>query len=261
MASAAPLSSAAAAAALAVDDFFPFAALPPALAHKIFAALPADTRLRCAEVCTAWCAAVAERSLWTRLDLSETSGVTHRRGVTPALLRAAAAKARGALTALDVSGVWEQLYVNGVLRGVLGANAATLRELRCLRGRERVRVSVPDLEALLSAAPQLRVCEADVMLNGVEEARRVLRNEGVFGPLRSTPRAFARPAELRTRSCLPTWRRTRRWRSCGCLTRLFTCLKCWTRSWTLRYRSRCCTPSHCSSAACHPPVRRLWRAC
>jgi hypothetical protein len=183
MAAAAPLDSAAAAAAApAVDDFFPFAALPPALALKIFAALPADTRLRCAEVCKPWCAAVAERSLWTRLDLSETSGVTHR--VTPALLRAAAAKARGALTALDVSDVWLPFFRDGSLRGVLAANAGTLRELRCLRGRVQVWMTVPFLEALLSFAPQLRVCKADVMLDDEEEARRVLRNEGVFKPLR-----------------------------------------------------------------------------
>jgi hypothetical protein len=147
MAAAAPLDGAAAVTP-AVVDFFPFAALPPALALQIFAALPADTRLRCAEVCKPWCAAVAERSLWTRLDLSETSGVTH--AVTPALLRAAAAKARGALTALDVSGVWLPLYDDGVLREVVAANAGALRELRCLRGREQGWMTVPVLEALLS---------------------------------------------------------------------------------------------------------------
>jgi hypothetical protein len=165
---------------------FPFAALPPALALKIFAALPVDTRLRCAEVCKAWCAAVAERSLWTRLDLSHTSGVKHR--VTPALLRAAAAKARGALAALDVSGVWRPLrrggVFNGVLREVLAANASTLRELRCLRGHEQGWLSAPVLEALLSAAPQLRVCEADLLISNADEARGALRNEGMFGPLR-----------------------------------------------------------------------------
>jgi hypothetical protein len=181
MAAAAPL-EVAAAAAPAVDDFFPFAALPPALALKIFAALPADTRLRCTEVCKAWCAAVAERSLWTRLDLSETSGVTHR--VTPALLRAAAAKARGALTALDISGVWQRLHANGVLRDVLAANAGTLRELRCLRGRGQIWMTVPFIEALLIAAPQLRVCEADVYVMNAAEARAALRNEGVFEQLR-----------------------------------------------------------------------------
>jgi hypothetical protein len=175
MATTAPL----AAAVPAAVDYFPFAALPPVLAHKIFAAVPADTRLRCAEVCKAWCAAVAERSLWTRLDLSWTSGVTYE--VTDSLLRAAAAKARGALTALDVSGLW-QVCDDGVLREVLAANAGTLRELRCLTAAPAW-VAVPRLEALLSAAPQLRVCEADVVITDIDEARRALRNEGVFGPL------------------------------------------------------------------------------
>jgi hypothetical protein len=169
-------------AAPAVVDFFPFAALPPVLAHKIFAALPADTRLRCAEVCTAWCAAVAERSLWTRLDLSLSSGVRHR--VTPALLRAAVARAGGALQALDVSGMWQHLYHNGALRHVLAANAGTLRELRSLRGCGYFLLASM-LETLLSAAPQLHVCEADVYITAAAaEVRAALRNEGVFGPLR-----------------------------------------------------------------------------
>jgi hypothetical protein len=180
MAAAAPLGGAAA--APAIYDFFPFAALPHPLALKIFAALPADTRLRCAEVCRGWRGTLAERSLWTRLDVSDTSGVTHK--VTPALLRAAAAKAGGGLTALDVSGVWQALNADDTLREVLAANAGTLRELRCLRGRAQYSVSVPVLEALLSAAPQLRVCEADVLFGAAAEARRALRNEGVFGPLR-----------------------------------------------------------------------------
>jgi hypothetical protein len=182
MAAAAPLDGAAA--APVVDDFFPFGALPRALALKIFAALPADTRLRCAEVCREWRAMVAERSLWTRLDLSATSGVTHRgwRG-RPALLRAAAAKAGGALQALDVYGVLERLLNDDTLREVVAANAGALRELRCLKAQRFPGLTVPQLEALLSAAPLLRVCEAELS-SSAAEARRALRNEGVFGPLR-----------------------------------------------------------------------------
>jgi hypothetical protein len=181
MASAAPLDSIPAAAP--VVDFFPFAALPLPLAHKIFAALPADTRLRCVEVCPFFRDTLAERSLWTRLDLSDTSGVSHR--VTPALLRAAAAKAGGALQALDVSGVWHLLNADDTLREVLAANAGALRELRCLQGgRAQYWMPVPALEALLSATPKLCVCEADVFFNGAAEARRALRNEGAFRPLR-----------------------------------------------------------------------------
>jgi hypothetical protein len=40
------------------------------------------------------------------------------------------------------------------------------------------------LEQLLRAAPQLRVFEADASCEGVEEARRLLRNEAPFGLLR-----------------------------------------------------------------------------
>jgi hypothetical protein len=182
MAAAAPLDGAAAAAPVVVVDFCPFGALPLPLALKIFAALPADTRLSCAELCRDWRAMLNERSLWTRLDLSATSGVTHE--VTPALLRDAVANAGGALQALGVSGDWRPLFEAGALRTAVAANAGTLRELRCLRqpGLYDMRVSM--LEALLSAAPQLRVCQADVLFISDEEARRALRNEGVFGSLR-----------------------------------------------------------------------------
>jgi hypothetical protein len=196
MSAAAPLDAdTAAAAAPAVVVFASFASLPPVLAHKIFAALPVDTRLRCAEVCTAWCAAVAERSLWTRLDFSETSGVAHRHGVTSSLVRAAISKSRGALTALDVSGVYRLFREDEALSTALAANVGVLRELRCLRGPLFTFMPVSELEALLSAAPQLRVCEADVLLDDAEEARRALRNEGVFGPLRVRACFLTNPLE------------------------------------------------------------------
>jgi hypothetical protein len=81
--------------------------------------------------------------------------------------------------------VWHLFHADGVLLEVLAANAGTLRELRCLQGRrDPVWMSVPVLETLLIAAPQLRVCETDVCCNNAAEARRALHNEGVFGPLR-----------------------------------------------------------------------------
>jgi hypothetical protein len=150
-----------------------------------------------------------ERSLWTRLDLSETSGVTHR--VTPALLRAAAAKAGGALQALDVSGVWQLLNADDTLREVLAANAGTLRELRCLRGgRAQYWVPVPALEALLSAAPQLRVCEADVFFGDAATARCATR--ACLGRCACTLLSCVSSVMTLRRACrcLPTWRRTRR---------------------------------------------------
>jgi hypothetical protein len=157
-----------------------FAALPLALARKVFAALPVDARARACVVCRAWNAMLAERGLWTQLDLSPKSGVTRR--VTPALLRAAAAKAGGALEALDVSGVAYLCRTVDALRAVLAANAGTLRELRCLH--EGVSQTVPVLEALLRAAPQLRALEADVLCADGDATQRMLRNEGVFAPLR-----------------------------------------------------------------------------
>jgi hypothetical protein len=75
-----------------------FSSLPHSLVVRVLAALPADARLRCAEVCKTWRAAVSDRSLWLRVDLSRESGVTHK--VTPALLCAVAARAAGHMQAL-----------------------------------------------------------------------------------------------------------------------------------------------------------------
>jgi hypothetical protein len=48
----------------------------------------------------------------------------------------------------------------------------------------RFRVDGKRLAQLLQAAPLLRVLEADAFCKGTEEARRLLRNEAPFGPLR-----------------------------------------------------------------------------
>jgi hypothetical protein len=53
-----------------------FSSLPHALAVLVFARLPVDARARCAAVCRGWAATLADVSLWTRLDLSDSSGVT-----------------------------------------------------------------------------------------------------------------------------------------------------------------------------------------
>jgi hypothetical protein len=158
------------------------ASLPHALLLRVFAALPADVRLRCAEVCRGWRDALSERSLWTRLDLSKTSGVAHR--VTDALLRAAAAKACGALQALHISG--SRHVTHTALLAVVTANAGALRELDagdCRYDNGHLFVQT-ELEALLRAAPHLQALLADMYTAHPEGAHSVLRNEGVFGPLR-----------------------------------------------------------------------------
>jgi hypothetical protein len=51
----------------------PFAALPHALSLLLFALLPVDQRLRCAEVCRGWCTVVSDVSLIRQPD----SALTH----------------------------------------------------------------------------------------------------------------------------------------------------------------------------------------
>jgi hypothetical protein len=99
--------------------------LPLPLAHKIASLLPADARACAACVCSGWGAVLSERSLWTRLNLSPSSGVRVR--VTDAVLASAAEKARGQLAALDFCGC-EHLTFDALL-GVVQANAGALREL------------------------------------------------------------------------------------------------------------------------------------
>jgi hypothetical protein len=163
------------------------APLPHALVLLIFSLLPVDVRARCACVCRGWRAVLREGSLWTRLDVSRTSGVAL--AVSDALLRGAAARAGGGLQTLDVSGSDE---VSGeALLAVATANAGALRELRICHGvNVLVNRAPPDTlqvdaaEALLRAVPQLRVLDADVHCGSVADARRALRAEGLLLALR-----------------------------------------------------------------------------
>jgi hypothetical protein len=149
------------------------ASLPDALLARVFERLPVDTRLRAAEVRRGWRSVLAaERGLWTALDMSESSGVEHE--VTDALLRAAAARAGGALATLDLTGCYD--VSDDALLEVVTANAGSLLELR-VSGDVQV-------EALLRAAPRLLQLVTDVEWADVGAATRMLRGEGVFQPLR-----------------------------------------------------------------------------
>ena len=149
-------------------------ALPPALVQRILALLPVDARARAATVCRTWRDSLADARLWTRLDLSDESGVTCR--VDDAAVRAAAARARGALQMLDARRAANPIGTAAVLQ-VVQANAATLRELRMGS------YNVDDLTPLLLAAPELRVLSADVSCP-MEQAPALLQNEPPYGPLR-----------------------------------------------------------------------------
>jgi hypothetical protein len=147
--------------------------LPAALLLHVFTLLPVETRLRCREVCTAWRDTLSDHSAWTRLDLAcSTSG---------ALLRCTAGMARGRLQALVVAAGMPQ----EALLAVALANRRSLCELRVQRADESdAFASLTELLPLLHAAPALRELHAEVHVCDVEEAHRVLRNEGALAPLR-----------------------------------------------------------------------------
>jgi hypothetical protein len=153
------------------------------LALALFALLPVDQRLRCAEVCRGWRAALLDVSLWLRLDLSPAGGVAR---ATEALLRAAAKRAAGGVQALDLANCGG--ITLDAMCAVAAENGAALVELRMAAPEDTpallLALSAQQFEQLLRAAPQLRVLDADASCEGVAEARRLLRNEAPFGPLR-----------------------------------------------------------------------------
>jgi hypothetical protein len=156
--------------------------LPHAVVLDIFVRLPADERARAKLVSRGWLSTLSDVCLWMRLDLSRSSGVRVR--VTNAVLRAAAGFARraGGLTALDVSDCTG--ITHAAVLAVVTSNARSLRELRVCG--ELIGVSTTQAEALLRAAPLLRVFDAylDADCADVDKVLRVLRNEAPFGALR-----------------------------------------------------------------------------
>ena len=148
--------------------------LPLILAHRIVLALPVEQRARCATVCRGWRALLAESSLWSRLDLCETSGVTCR--VDAEALRGAPARAGGVLLSLSVR---HRDFRDTSLPEVLTAHRHTLRELRL--GRTLLTWLTPLLELGLT----LYELSADVECDAnVQEARKLLVNEAPYTSLR-----------------------------------------------------------------------------
>jgi hypothetical protein len=147
--------------------------LPPSLALRVFLLLPVNQRARACCVCRGWRAFLADPALWTRLDLSSFA----KERLTDALLRGAAAKARGQLERLDL-GLQLHAVTQTVLQEVLAANAGSLRELRldvsCTLGAPQNVVET--LAELGRAAPLLRSLEARVACKW-EDAPRLMRAE------------------------------------------------------------------------------------
>ena len=162
-----------------------FASLPPPLARLVFLALPPDARGRACCVCRAWRDALADPSLWTRLDLSFVR--TERVG---SVLRNAAGRSLGLLRELDLS---QQDVEWRLLLPVLTANAGSLRELHLLKVSAR---DVGDgrlaVEAVVAAAPLLQVLTSEEQFSNWETAPRMLRAEGAFAVLRMRRSLFVR---------------------------------------------------------------------
>jgi hypothetical protein len=159
--------------------------LPHALSLNIFARLPVDTRARCMAVCPAWGVTLADPSLWTRVDLSASSGVTCT--VNDAALYGASGLARGGLTALDISG--RAHFSDETLLDVFTANAGALRELSVSEVQTDAYntayvAAAHVLEPLLAAAPSLSSFNVAKLDCFSAESLSLLRNEPPFGPLR-----------------------------------------------------------------------------
>ena len=160
-----------------------FDSLPPPVSRHIFSLVPVDSRLRCAEVCRAWRAALEDRSLWTRLDMP---GMIHNdmflsNATWLSLFRCAVARAGGELEELDFTGGHSVPMAE--LEPIVSANAGTLRELRVSSS-----LTDDDVGVLLRAARVLEVFEIVSVVtskHGVLEVCEMLRNESpLFAPLR-----------------------------------------------------------------------------
>jgi hypothetical protein len=150
--------------------------LPSDAVELIFLLVPVHLRLRCREVARSWRALLERRRLWRDCDLSAVPSELR----TPALLRAASLRAGGQLRTLNVSG-WGD-HGEEVLE-VVRENSALLLELRMKFFGEHGFPEREDLEALLGAAPQLRLLECDLLAQP-DALHPMLLNEPPFGPLR-----------------------------------------------------------------------------
>ena len=162
--------------------------LPRPLLDAILADVRTDTRLRCREVCREWRDALDDPQLWRRVDLGGGGTTEHQLRV----LRAAASRAGAQLAALDVSKCahgcfswWRPEHVPTPLWELL-QHAPALRELRLCNAAPKCWNTArwDTVDAVLRAAPLLRVLELDVYADSVAQALRMLRNEPPYRALR-----------------------------------------------------------------------------
>jgi hypothetical protein len=162
---------------------FRLLALPPALQRRILALAPVDARARAAAVNRSLRALLADMltdpSVWTRLDLSDTSGVTC--SVNIEVLRLVVARAGGALHTLNVSRKGTAIR-SCELMDVMTSIGGTLRELRAEQPLHALKPA-DYITALLRAAPELHTLQTSLSCD-VRQALPLLRNVAPYGPLR-----------------------------------------------------------------------------
>ena len=156
-------------AAAAVQRTCAFPQLPLECVLHIFSLLPADQRLRCAEVSRGWRATVARPELWRRLEFSPESLYAR-----PALLRAAVARAGDALTAITVPAAFIHVSV-------------LCEALRASTGLVEVRLGERDIGpeyvvSLRAALPQVRALHARVTCEP-QHAISMMQGRPPFEPL------------------------------------------------------------------------------
>ncbi len=135
----------------------------------------------------AWRDALAEPSLWTRLDFTYPGDISFAHDASAAR-RGAAGRARGQLAYLDL---WvRNVSASTQLLDVVAANGGSLRELRVgqqLPTRLAAAASgdgkAVSVEAIMRAAPLLQVFEASIFCLW-HEVPNLLRGAAGFGPLR-----------------------------------------------------------------------------
>ena len=162
-----------------------FAALPHSLLVNILARLLPRARARCATVCRAFRDALEDPAAWAVLDTSRGERpFRDDKGFTAEALRAAAARARGALRVLDLN---DLSVPDDAVLGVLTSNAAALREVFLCGSTQyehEVAVMSTFVHEVLDAAPALQTLAANYQVQCTyEEARAMLRREAPYAPL------------------------------------------------------------------------------
>ena len=202
-------------AAAAEQRAWAFPQLPLPLVLHIFSLLPADRRLRCAEVCRAWRATVALPALWRRLDVSRASGVARP---TRGFLLAALRRAGNALTSLDVS---EAGLDQADLAVALRASSALVEA----HLGNTYNAGLDFVTTLLADSPQLRELHTGVWWLDpavVVHLVQLLEGRPPYASLRLLSLLYTGHAgsasRLRPPSCCPslTHARSPTWRACRC---------------------------------------------